>query len=90
MGARLGTTIQEVEDCADQAHVTLSDGTTSDADRVLLADGMRSPLRERLIAPETECLKPLGYRFAVYELPDRLGRGADFVSHTEPGHIAEY
>lgn len=51
---------------------------------------MRSALRDRLIAPAAECLKPLGYRFAVYELTDRLGLGADFISYTEPGHIAEY
>ncbi|MFH3480737.1 FAD-dependent oxidoreductase [Xanthobacter variabilis] len=87
---RLGTTIQDVEDGADEARVTLSDGATCNADIVLLADGMRSALRERLIAPAGECLKPLGYRFAVYELTDRLGLGADFVSYTEPGHIAEY
>jgi 2-polyprenyl-6-methoxyphenol hydroxylase-like FAD-dependent oxidoreductase len=87
---RLGTTIIEVEDGTDQARVTFSDGTTCDADLVLLADGMRSALRARLITPEAECMKPLGYRFAAHELTDRLGLGADFVSYTEPGHIAEY
>ncbi len=87
---RYGTTIRDVTDGADQACVTFSDGTTATADLVLLADGMRSALRERLIAPASQCLKPLGYRFAVYELTDRLGLGADFVSYTEPGHIAEY
>ncbi len=87
---RLATTIADVEDNADGAHVRLSDGSALEADLVLLADGMRSALRGRLFAPDTACLKPLGYRFAVYELKDRLGLGSDFVSYAEPGHIAEY
>lgn len=87
---RLGTTVDEVEDGTDSAHVRLSDGSALEADLVLLADGMRSALRSRLFAPDAACLKPLGYRFAVYEMKDRLGLGADFVSYAEPGHIAEY
>ncbi|WAC29277.1 FAD-dependent oxidoreductase [Ancylobacter sp. SL191] len=87
---RLGTMIADVEDSPDGASVRFSDGATCKADLVLLADGMRSALRNRLFAPDSDCLKPLGYRFAVYELKDRLGLGADFVSYAEPGHIAEY
>ncbi len=87
---RLATTVTDVADGPDGAHVRLSDGSALDADLVLLADGMRSALRTRHFAPDTACLKPLGYRFAVYELKDRLGLGADFVSYAEPGHIAEY
>ncbi len=87
---RLATTIADVEDGVDGAHVRLSDGSALDADLILLADGMRSALRSRLFAPDAACLKPLGYRFAVYELKDRLGLGSDFVSYAEPGHIAEY
>ncbi len=87
---RLGTTIADVEDGSDGARATFSDGTTCTADLVLLADGMRSPLRGRLIAPDTQCLKPLGYRFAVYEMKDEMGLGDGFVSYAEPGHIVEY
>lgn len=87
---RHGASVATLTDGADRAVVALSDGTTEQADLVLLADGMRSPLRATVFAPENECLKPLGYRFAVYDLPDRLHLGIDFVSYAEPGHIVEY
>lgn len=87
---RFTTSIEDVEDGPKAASVRLSDGSVMDADLVLLADGMRSAMRGRLFAPDAACLKPLGYRFAAYELKDRLGLGADFVSYAEPGHIAEY
>lgn len=87
---RFTTSIEDVEEGPKAASVRLSDGSVMDADLVLLADGMRSAMRGRLFAPDAACLKPLGYRFAAYELKDRLGLGADFVSYAEPGHIAEY
>lgn len=87
---RLATTVTAIENGAERARVTLSDGTTHEADLVLLADGMRSPLRSTFFAPDEACLRPMGYRFAVYDLEDRLGLGVDFASYTEPGHIVEY
>lgn len=87
---RLGTTVTAIFDAPGHAAATLSDGTVLEADLVLIADGMRSPLRTSLFAPESQCLSQLGYRFAVYDLPDRLHLGVDFVSYAEPGHIVEY
>lgn len=87
---RLATTIASVENGPDTARVTLSDGSSQQADLVILADGMRSPLRSTFFGPDSACLKPMGYRFAVYDLEDRLGLGVDFASYTEPGHIVEY
>ena len=87
---RFGTTIAAVENAPDGALARLSDGAAIEADLVLLADGMRSPLRPSFFAPDAQCLAPMGYRFAVYDLPDRLDLGIDFVSYAEPGHIVEY
>ncbi|MFG1361007.1 FAD-dependent oxidoreductase [Xanthobacter pseudotagetidis] len=87
---RFGTTIDAVENALDGATARLSDGTAISADLVLFADGMRSSLRPSIFAADAECLIPLGYRFAVYDLPDRLDLGIDFVSYAEPGHVVEY
>jgi hypothetical protein len=46
--------------------------------------------RRELSGHDKQFLKPLGYRFATYELEDTLGLGTDFLSYAEPGRLTEY
>jgi 2-polyprenyl-6-methoxyphenol hydroxylase-like FAD-dependent oxidoreductase len=87
---RLGNTVSEVSNDSSGAVVRLSDGAEIDADIVIAADGFRSQHRKALFGPDEQFLKPLGYRFATYELVDTLGLGTDFLSYAEPGRLTEY
>lgn len=87
---RLSTTIEGIDDRGDGVTVRLSDGETVEADLVIGADGFRSDIRRRLFEAEDRVVRPLGYRFAVYDLDDHLHLGADFLSYAGPGHLSEY
>ena len=87
---KLGTTVSEIANELRRAVARLSDGVELDADVVIAADGFRSQHRRGLFGPDEQFLKPLGYRFATYELEDTLGLGADFLSYAEPGRLTEY
>ncbi|PZA13779.1 2-polyprenyl-6-methoxyphenol hydroxylase [Rhodopseudomonas palustris] len=86
---RLGTTVTTITETADLVTVGLSDGTTIKADLLIGADGVRSACRQTLFG-NADCLVPLGYRFAVYDIDVSVPIDADFLSYTEPGHLAEY
>lgn len=68
----------------------LSTGEAVEADLVIAADGLRSATRRLAFGPDERFLRPLGYRFAVYDVEATLEEGLDFVSYVEPGHMAEY
>ncbi|GGC74707.1 FAD-dependent monooxygenase [Chelatococcus reniformis] len=87
---RLATTITAIDQDGRKASAVLSDGAQVDADLVIAADGFRSTLRPLMFGPDDPRLKPLGYRFAVYDIDDPIGLGSDFLSYAEPGHLAEY
>lgn len=70
--------------------VTLTDGSTLDADLLIAADGVHSSLRQRHFTADAHCLRTLGYRYASYEVEDRLHLGQDFLSYAEPGMQTEY
>lgn len=86
---RLGTSIANFVETTDLVSVSLSDGTTIEADLLIGADGFRSACRQMLFGSDN-CLVPLGYRFAVYDIDVSSPIEADFLSYTEPGHLAEY
>jgi 2-polyprenyl-6-methoxyphenol hydroxylase-like FAD-dependent oxidoreductase len=89
-GIRLATTVAALDDQGAQVVGELSDGTTVEADLVIAADGFRSQHRQSLLGADEDFLKPLGYRFAAYDLDDTLHLGTDFLSFAEPGRLSEY
>lgn len=68
----------------------LSDGTTCSADLLIAADGVHSSLRTQHIAPDADCLRPLGYRYAAYDVPQSWRMAEQFISYAEPGLQSEY
>ena len=87
---RLATEAVQSVSHEDKVAVMLSDGTEIIADLVVGADGANSSLRRERFASDAEVVKPLGYRFAAYEIADRLSLGADFLAFAHPGRISEF
>ncbi|WP_288408092.1 FAD-dependent monooxygenase, partial [uncultured Herbaspirillum sp.] len=87
---RFGVTVQEAVNEASGVRVTLSDGSCHQADLLIAADGVHSPLRRRYFAADADCFHALGYRYASYEVGDHLLLGQDFLSYAEPGIQTEY
>jgi 2-polyprenyl-6-methoxyphenol hydroxylase-like FAD-dependent oxidoreductase len=87
---RLGTTVTDVADREGGVTARLSDGGEIAADLLVAADGFRSWHRQHRFGPDQQFFKPLGYRFATYELADTLVLGSDFLSYAEPGRLSEY
>lgn len=74
---RLDTTVTTFTETTDSVAVSLSDGTTIEADLLIGADGVRSACRQMLFGSDN-CLVPLGYRFAVYDIDVSFPIEADF------------
>lgn len=85
-----GNRIIDVQQDSGAVQATLVDGSRIDADLLLVADGVHSTLRQTLFAADAECLKPLGYRYASYEVRDPEALAEQFVSYPEPGLQSEY
>lgn len=87
---RCGATITAVGNQREHVELTLSDSSTVRADLLIVADGVHSRLRQQLFVPDAACLRPLGYRYASYDVPDVLQLGQEFLSYVEPGLQNEY
>lgn len=85
-----GETITDFADRGDHVMVKFSGAGTLKADLLIGADGFRSSMRQRLFGRDGDCLQPLGYYFAVYDIDAPKDFDSDFLSYTEPGHLAEY
>ncbi|MBQ0877661.1 FAD-dependent monooxygenase [Streptomyces sp. RT42] len=68
--------------------VTLRGGSRRTFDVVLGADGMHSRTREMLFGPEEQFHHYLGYRFAVFTMPNTLGLSHETVMWNAPGRAA--
>jgi len=86
---RLGSTLADFVQEADGVRATLDDGTVLEADLLIGADGAHSALRRMLFGPDGAAARPLGYRAAAFQIPDRHGLGEDFLSYAEPGRLSE-
>jgi 2-polyprenyl-6-methoxyphenol hydroxylase-like FAD-dependent oxidoreductase len=86
----LSTEVTQLESGDGKVGVTLSDGRTIEADLVVAADGVGSAVRRKIFAPDAGVTKPLGYRFAAYDVPDTLAPHADFLAYAAPGRISEF
>lgn len=82
--------VTRVQDGENGASVEAANGRTFEGDLVIGADGLRSYVRRQLFSPDASYFKPLGYRFAAFDVADKLNLGVDFLSYTQPGHIVEY
>ena len=87
---RLSTEVAHMEPGSEKVAVTLSDGNMIEAELVVAADGVGSNTRRKMFAPDSEVKKPLGYRFAAYDVPDTLAPHADFLAYAAPGRISEF
>lgn len=85
-----GVTVEQVQQHAHGIDIRLSDGSQHTADLLIAADGVHSTLRRQHFASDAMCLKPLGYRYASYDVADTQKLGEDFLSYAEPGLQSEY
>ncbi|WP_415268100.1 FAD-dependent monooxygenase [Acidovorax sacchari] len=85
-----GTTVAAFDNAESGIAIQLSDGSNLDADLLVAADGVHSALRAQAFAPDVQCLRPLGYRYAAYDVPDTLRLKESFLSYAEPGLQSEY
>jgi 2-polyprenyl-6-methoxyphenol hydroxylase-like FAD-dependent oxidoreductase len=87
---RFATQVASIEHGEQLARVVLSDGSVIDAGLVIGADGLRSRTREMLFGQDSRYVKSLGYRFAAYDVDDRMALGANFLAYASPGRISEF
>ncbi|MDQ8728673.1 FAD-dependent monooxygenase [Bradyrhizobium sp. LHD-71] len=87
---RFSTEVASINNGEHFARVTLTDGSIIDAALVIGADGFRSPTRRMLFGPDDRFVKPLGYRFAAYDVDDRVSLGANFLAYAAPARISEF
>lgn len=84
------TTVASFDNAEAGIGVELSDGTGLDADILIAADGVHSGLRKQAFRTDAQCLRPLGYRYAAYDVPDTLRLKESFLSYAQPGLQSEY
>lgn len=93
VSVRFGKTVTAVAQDSAGVEATLSDGQVMTADLLVGADGIHSTVRQAVFGPESQFLRPLGYRTAAYffedaEVTRRLG--GTFSMLTLPGRLAGF
>ncbi|KAL1862512.1 hypothetical protein VTK73DRAFT_6764 [Phialemonium thermophilum] len=84
---RFDETLDDVVEDGDRITATLRrSGDRLEADLLVGADGIRSAVRQRFWK-DVNCLEPLGYNYAVYDVEGREGLGSDCISFNSPGHL---
>ena len=63
---RFGCSVRSVDEHPDRVEVTLTDGSPWSGDLLIGADGIHSTVRELVFAPESTCLRYLGFHTAAY------------------------
>jgi 2-polyprenyl-6-methoxyphenol hydroxylase-like FAD-dependent oxidoreductase len=79
------TRITDLEQKVDAVKVTLSDGTTFEADLVVGADGPHSAVRRLAFGPDQQFVRPLGGYNAWFTAPDTVGLDGWYLMYQEPG-----
>ncbi|MBO3735457.1 FAD-dependent monooxygenase [Glycomyces niveus] len=85
---RFNDTIETLDQSADQVDITFRSGEQRTFDVVIGADGMHSHTRGLLFGPEASFHRYLGYRFAVFTMPNTLGLSHELVMWNAPGKSA--
>jgi salicylate hydroxylase len=66
------STVQDVQDSTERASVTIKDGQTHPADLILVADGIRSRIRSKILSPSSEPLDPIVSNITLYGIRPSL------------------
>jgi 2-polyprenyl-6-methoxyphenol hydroxylase-like FAD-dependent oxidoreductase len=82
---RFNTRIEELNQTADAATATLSDGSTLSVDLVIGCDGPHSAVRRLVFGPEEQFVKPLGGYNAWFTAPDTVGLDGWYLMYQAPG-----
>src|SRR3954467_3957450 len=82
---RFYTRIEELNQTADAATATLSDGSTLSVDLVVGCDGPHSAVRRLVFGPEEQFVKPLGGYNAWFTAPDTVGLDGWYLMYQAPG-----
>ncbi|GAB2608838.1 FAD-dependent oxidoreductase [Paractinoplanes abujensis] len=65
--------------------VTFAGGRTESFDLIVGADGVHSRTRALAFGPEREYVRDLGYRVAIYTVPNHLGIDREELTYVSPG-----
>ena len=87
---RFGTSVSAIGSGVGPIEVDLTDGSGTQADLVIGADGVHSTVRSMMFGAHEDRIERLGYRCAAFQIPDALNLGHDFLSYAEPGRITEF
>jgi 2-polyprenyl-6-methoxyphenol hydroxylase-like FAD-dependent oxidoreductase len=77
-----------LDETAHGIDITFDSGTQRTFDLVVGADGMHSHTRELLFGPESQFHRHLGYRFAVFTMPNTFGLSHELLMWNAPGKAA--
>ncbi|HEY3505049.1 MAG TPA: FAD-dependent monooxygenase [Actinocatenispora sp.] len=85
---RYGDAIADLTETASGVTVTFDSGDTRTYDLVVGADGLHSRTRRLAFGPEDDYLRSMGYRIAVYSVPNELGLDREELTYVEAGRTA--
>lgn len=85
---RFGDSVDRLDQSGRGADVTFRSGLRRTYDLVIGADGMHSRTRESLFGPEKRFHRYLGYRFALFTMPNVFGLSREVVLWNAPGRAA--
>ncbi len=87
---RFGTTVESIEQDADEVRLRLSDGTPLEADLLIGADGLHFRVRELVFGSGTDCLvnmRNMVGAFPLAEIPEQVPQGVG-TTFLGPGRTA--
>lgn len=85
---RYGDAIADLTETASAVTVTFDSGDTRAYDLVVGADGLHSRTRRLAFGPEERYVRPMGYRIAVYSVPNELGLDREELTYVAAGRTA--
>ncbi|MEO3850547.1 FAD-dependent monooxygenase [Streptomyces sp. B8F3] len=85
---RFGDSVDRLDQSGRGADVTFRSGLRRTYDLVIGADGMHSRTREAQFGPERRFHRHLGYRFALFTMPNTFGLAREVVLWNAPGKAA--
>jgi 2-polyprenyl-6-methoxyphenol hydroxylase-like FAD-dependent oxidoreductase len=87
---RYGTQINQIHEKSDSIEAEFNDGTTSEFDIIIGADGIHSKLRTTIYGDEETSTYNLGYVISVFHTPKKQEIDHSFKIYREPGRQAGF